>query len=96
MTELAECLRNYRLENELTWRGLAKEVGMSEAGLWKIARGKVTAGELTEYKIRKKIDLDLPEVISDDCSVECLDAPTPKVVEPVDAAEPPVTNDTKP
>ena len=70
MTELAECLRNYRLENELTWRGLAKEVGMSEAGLWKIARGKVTAGELTEYKIRKKIDLNV---------VECLDVDVPPV-----------------
>jgi hypothetical protein len=25
--------------------------------LWKIAKEKVTAGELTEYKIRKKIEL---------------------------------------
>jgi hypothetical protein len=32
---------------------------MSEAGLWKIARGKVKAGELTEYKIRKKLRLEL-------------------------------------
>tara|TARA_R110000824_G_scaffold18243_10_gene72641 strand:+ start:5734 stop:5967 length:234 start_codon:yes stop_codon:yes gene_type:complete len=57
MSELAEDLRQYRLENNLTWRGFAKVIGMSEAGLWKIARGKVTAGELTEYNIRKKLEL---------------------------------------
>ena len=62
MTDLAEDLRDYRLENDLTWRGFAQRVGMSEAGLWKIARGKVKAGELTEYKIRKKLDLSESKV----------------------------------
>ena len=57
MTDLANDLKNYRLENDLTWKGFAEVVGMSEAGLWKIARGQVRAGELTEYKIRKKLDL---------------------------------------
>ena len=55
---LAEVLTIYRLENNLTWRGFAKVVGMSEAGLWKIAKGKVEAGELTEYKIRKSLSQD--------------------------------------
>ena len=54
---LAEELIKHRLENDLTWRGFAEVVGMSEAGLWKIARGKVQAGELTEYRIRKKLSL---------------------------------------
>jgi transcriptional regulator with XRE-family HTH domain len=59
MADLAEDLVKHRLEKELTWRGFAKEIGMSEAGLWKIARGKVKAGELTEYKIRKKLRMEL-------------------------------------
>ena len=53
MEDFAKELAHYRLEKQLTWRGFAKEVDMSEAGLWKIARGKVKAGELTEYRIRR-------------------------------------------
>lgn len=55
---LSQVLIRYRLENNLTWRGFAKKVGMSEAGLWKIAKGKVEAGELTEYNIRKNLEID--------------------------------------
>lgn len=55
---LAQVLVEYRLENNLSWREFAKVVGMSEAGLWKIAKGKVQAGELTEYKIHKSLSHD--------------------------------------
>tara|TARA_R110000824_G_scaffold8899_3_gene40414 strand:- start:21475 stop:21747 length:273 start_codon:yes stop_codon:yes gene_type:complete len=55
---LAQVLVEYRLENNLSWREFAKVVGMSEAGLWKIAKGKVQAGELTEYKIHKNLSHD--------------------------------------
>ena len=55
---LAQRLAEYRLENNLSWRAFAEVVGMSEAGLWKIAKGKVQAGELTEYKILKSLSQD--------------------------------------
>ena len=57
---LSRELVRYRLENNLTWRSFAERIGMSEAGLWKIARGKVQAGELTEYKIRKMLEMPEP------------------------------------
>ena len=60
---LLEEVRAFRLENDMTWRFFADLVGMSEAGLWKIAHGKVEASELTEYKIRKAIDnFDIEDV----------------------------------
>tara|TARA_R110000824_G_scaffold32908_1_gene106079 strand:- start:10062 stop:10316 length:255 start_codon:yes stop_codon:yes gene_type:complete len=54
--KLLEEVRAFRLDNVLTWKFFAGLVGMSEAGLWKIAHGKTAASELTEHKIRKAID----------------------------------------
>lgn len=50
-------VRDFRLENGLSWRELASRIGISSAGLWKIAHGKAVAGELAEYKIRQVIPL---------------------------------------
>jgi len=61
--KLLEEVRAFRLEKGMTWRKFAGLCGVSEAGLWKVAHGKVEASELTEYRIRKAIknfDTDIP------------------------------------
>ena len=57
--KLLEEVRAFRLEKGMTWRKFAGLCGVSEAGLWKVAHGKVEASELlnTEFGRRLRISI---------------------------------------
>jgi len=48
--KLGECLEAYREKNNLTWRSLAKEIGVDHAVLFKL-RTKPTAGSENAMRI---------------------------------------------
>src|SRR5512139_637528 len=58
---LADDLRRYRLDQRMTWQALAALLGMSPAGVWKIATGKSEARELTAHLIRSRLGWPDPE-----------------------------------
>ena len=64
ISQLADDVRQYRLENGLTWKALGEKVSTESRGgtispstLWKIAHGQVQARELTAHRITVALGL---------------------------------------
>ena len=63
--DLVTDIRQYRLDNALTWKRLSDLIGISDSAIWKISHRKVTPTELTTHRIRQALGLEEPHGLAE-------------------------------